>query len=174
MKRKSNRLLETDEFVFDRLLTLEHIMPEKWQRTWSLPLGLENDMFDSEERIYYQDLFLSEYRANNPEWENHPSKEGLADEAYEGPFLVAAFRNEWLQSIGNLTLTTGRHNSKMSNKPFSEKKASLFWNSLLVLNKEISGNTVWDSPQISRRTEELFRHFCSLWPSAKDFAESIS
>ena len=60
----------------------------------------------------------------------------------------------------------------MSNKPFSEKKASLFRNSLLVLNKEISGNTIWDVPQISRRTEDLFGHFCSIWPSAKDFAES--
>lgn len=177
MKRESNRLLETDALVFDKLLTLEHIMPEKWQRTWSLPLLMEDDntpVYESERRIDYQDLFLSEYRANNPEWETGPSKDGLADEAYDIPFLIAERRNELLQSMGNLTLATGRHNSKMSNKPFSEKKASLFRNSLLVLNKEISGNTIWDVPQISRRTEDLFDHFCSIWPSAKDFAESTS
>ena len=177
MKRESNRLLETGALVFDKLLTLEHIMPEKWKRTWSLPLVMENDntpMFESEERIDYQDLFLSGYRANNPEWETNPSKDGLAHEAYDIPFLVAERRNELLQSIGNLTLATGRHNSKMSNKPFSEKKASLFRNSLLVLNKEISGSTIWDVPQISRRTEDLFSHFCSIWPSAKDFAERTS
>ena len=173
MKRKRNRLLETGTLVFNNKLTLEHIMPEKWQRTWSLPLGMGDDntpVFESEERIYYQDLFLSEYRANNPEWETAPSKDGLADEAYDIPFFIAESRDKLLQSIGNLTLATGRHNSKMSNKPFSEKKASLFRNSLLVLNKEISGNTVWDVPQISRRTEDLFSHFCSIWPSAEDFA----
>lgn len=177
MKRKRNRLLETDALAFDNKLTLEHIMPEKWQRTWALPLGMEDDntpAWESEGRIYYQDLFLSDYRANHPEWETHPSKEGLADEAYTTPFSIAETRNQFLQSIGNLTLATGTHNSKMSNKPFSEKKASLFGNSLLVLNKEISGNTIWDVPQISRRTQDLFGHFCSIWPSAKDFAESIS
>ena len=176
MKRKSNRLLETGTLVFDNKLTLEHIMPEKWQRTWSLPLGMEDDntpVFESEERIYYQDLFLNEYRANNPEWETHPSKDGLADEAYDIPFFIAESRDKLLQPIGNLTLATGRHNSKMSNKPFSEKKASLFRNSLLVLNKEISGNTIWDVPQISRRTEDLFTHFCSIWPSAEDFVTRV-
>ena len=174
LKRKDNQLFETGTLLFDKLLTLEHIMPEKWQRTWSLPLlDMEDDnspVFESKEPIFYKDLFSSEYRANNLDWETNPSKEGLADEAYELSFLIAERRNELLQCIGNLTLATGRHNSKMSNKPFSEKKASLFRNSLLVLNKEISGNTAWDVPHISRRTENLFSHFCSIWPSGEDFA----
>ena len=174
MKRESNRLLETGALVFDNKLTLEHIMPEKWQRTWSLPLGMEDDntpVFESKEGIDYKDLFRSEYRANNLDWETEPSKDGLADELYEPLLHVARQRIECLQSIGNLTLVTGRHNSKMSNKPFSEKKASLFRNSLMVLNKEISGNAIWDVPQISRRTEDFFTHFCSIWPSAEDFAK---
>ena len=174
LKRKDNQLFETGTLLFDKLLTLEHIMPEKWQRTWSLPLGMEDDntpFFESEGRIYYKDLFRSEYRANNLDWETEPSKDGLADESYELLLYVAGQRIECLQSIGNLTLVTGRHNSKMSNKPFSKKKASLFRNSLMVLNKEISGNDSWDVPQIHRRTEDLFTHFCSIWPSAEDFAK---
>ena len=176
LKRKSNRLLETGTLVFDNKLTLEHIMPEKWQRTWSLPLGMEDDntpVFESKERIDYKDLFRSEYRANNLDWETEPSKDGLADKLYESLLHVATQRIGCLQSIGNLTLVTGRHNSKMSNKPFSEKRASLFRNSLMVLNKEISGNAIWDVPQISRRTEDLFTHFCSIWPSAEDFATRV-
>ena len=174
LKRKDNQLFETGTLLFDKLLTLEHIMPEKWQRTWSLPLGMEDDntpVFESEERIHYKDLFQSEYRANNPDWETEPSKDGLADRSHESLLYVAKQRIECLQSIGNLTVITGRHNSKMSNKPFSEKKASLFRNSLMVLNKEISGNAIWDVPHISRRTEDLFTHFCSIWPSAEDFLQ---
>ena len=179
MKREENRFLETDGLVFDNQLSLEHVMPEKWQRTWSLPLAMGDDnkpVFDSEDRIYYKDLFLSEYRANNPEWETEPSEDNLADhnQAYKLAFLMAGLRTEFLQSIGNLTLVTGRHNSKMSNKPFSKKKASLFRNSLLVINKEISGNNIWDIPQINKRAEDLFTYFCSIWPSAESFTESIT
>ena len=38
IKRKENRLFETDTLVFDDQLSLEHVMPEKWHGTWSLPL----------------------------------------------------------------------------------------------------------------------------------------
>ena len=38
MKREENRFLETDMLVFDNKLSLEHIMPEAWQKTWPLPL----------------------------------------------------------------------------------------------------------------------------------------
>ena len=177
MKREKNPLLETVALVSDNQLSLEHIMPEKWQRTWSLPLGMEEDgkpAYESEDRIYYEDLFSDEYRENNPEWETVPFEDGLANESYQLPFQLAQTRSALLQSIGNLTLVTGRHNSKMSNKPFSEKKASLFRNSLLVTNKEISGNNIWDIPQINRRAEDLFTYFCSIWPSAESFAESIT
>ena len=130
-------------------------------------------MFESEERIHYEDLFLDEYRENNEEWEAVPSEDGLADESYQPLFQLAQERSGLLQSIGNLTLATGRHNSKMSNKPFFEKKASLFRNSLLVINKEISGNNIWDIPQINRREANLFASFCSIWPSVESFAENI-
>ena len=174
MKRRENPLFETDTLVFDNRLSLEHIMPEKWQKTWSLPLATENEdpIFESKDRIYYKDLFRSEYRANNPEWETEPSEDGLADESYKLSFALADLRSSILQGIGNLTLVTGRHNSSMSNDPFSEKKTSLFQNSLLVMNKEIHGHDIWDFPQINRRTEDLFTYFCSIWPSAKSFIEN--
>ena len=54
-KQNENRLLETNILNFDRLLSLEHIMPEKWQNTWSLPLATEEDntpSFVCEERLF--------------------------------------------------------------------------------------------------------------------------
>lgn len=177
MKRKENRFLETDMLVFDNKLSLEHIMPEAWQKTWSLPLIKEENgqaTSGTKDRIYYNDLFSTEYKANNSEWETNPSRDGLVDEgAYNFSFAVAGLRNGWLQSIGNLTLVTRRHNSSMSNSPFPEKKASLGENSILILNKEICDQDIWDWSHIYKRTEELFTYFCKIWPSAENFAENI-
>ena len=37
-KREENQSLENNELGFNNLLSLEHIMPKKWENTWSLPL----------------------------------------------------------------------------------------------------------------------------------------
>lgn len=168
MKRKENYFLETDELVFDDKLSLEHVMPEAWQKTWSLPLNSRTDG-----KVYYKDLFSNEYKGNNSEWETNPSKDGLVDESYEESYRWAKNRNENLQSIGNLTLVTGKLNSSLSNRPFSDKSSSLRENSGLRLNKEICDQDVWDWGSISDRTEKLFTYFCSLWPSAEDFGKNI-
>ena len=175
-KQNENRLLETNILNFDRMLSLEHIMPERWQNTWSLPLATEEEdspSFDCTEKILYEELFNSHYRENNPEWQNEPSEEELADESYRSAFLVAILRRLNLNSIGNLTLLTGALNSSLSNRPFSEKKSGLFQNSLLVLNREICEYDTWDIPQIQQRTKDLCEYFYSIWPSAESFAECI-
>ena len=164
MKPKENRFLETNELVFDNRLSLEHVMPEAWQKTWSLPLDKVTGA-----KIYYKDLFSNEYKGENSEWETNPSKDGLADESYDLAFDCAKQRSLYLQSIGNLTLVTGKLNSSLSNKPFSDKRSSLSENSVLILNREICNQNVWDWPQILKRTEELFIYFRSMWPSVKDF-----
>ena len=164
MKRKENRFLETNELVFDNRLSLEHLMPEAWQKTWSLPLDKVTGA-----KIYYKDLFSNEYKGNNSEWETYPSKDGLANESYEEAFQCAKRRIEVLDSIGNLMLITGKLNSSLSNSPFPAKRSSLSENSMLIMNKGICNQSVWDSTQIRERTEELFTYFCSMWPSAEGF-----
>ena len=59
MKPKENRFLETNELVFDNRLSLEHVMPEAWQKTWSLPLDKVTGA-----KIYYKDLFSNEYKGD--------------------------------------------------------------------------------------------------------------
>ena len=95
------------------------------------------------------------------------------DQKYKLSFALVGLRSSVLQSIGNLTLVTGRHNSSMSNSPFPKKRVSLGENSILILNKEICDQENWDWGQIYKRTEELFNYFCKIWPSAENFAENI-
>ena len=176
MKRQQNRFLETDGLAFDDRLSLEHIMPEGWQKTWLLPLSIAEDdetLSESGSSIFYKDLFRDEYREYNLEWETEPSEDGLVHKSYESLLQMARRRIAFLQCIGNLTLVTGRHNSSLSNKPFSEKKESLFRNSLLVLNKEICKHNVWDSDQVLQRHLDLVNHFHSIWPSAEGFAKDF-
>ena len=178
-KRVENQSLESNELDFNNPLSLEHIMPQKWENTWSLPLLADGDppdlnpLYDCKERILYKNLFHNEYRENNPEWKTNPLEEGLADESYKSALMVAGFRREDLHHFGNLTLVTGSLNSSLSNRPFSEKKSGLFQNSLLVLNREICEYDTWDIPQIAHRTSDLCNYFYSIWPSAESFAESI-
>ena len=175
-KREGNQSLETNEFVFDNRLSLEHILPEGWQNTWSLPLATEGNggpSFDCEERIFYEELFHSEYRENNPQWRTEASDDRLVDESRRSAYSVANSRRDYLHSIGNLTLVTKSLNSSLSNRPFSEKKVSLFENSLLVLNREIFEHNTWDVRQITQRAGDLLDNFRFIWPSPDHFAESI-
>ena len=175
MKQQENPLFETNELVFNNKLSLEHIMPEAWKRTWSLPVpGKDGDFsFESEDRISYPRLFRGIYNEDQSEWVALPPDVGLADEKYEISFKIAILRDELLQNIGNLTLVSKSHNSRLSNRSFAEKKESLYRNSLLVMNKEIySRHDVWDIPQIEQRQKELFTAFCSIWPSAEYFANT--
>ena len=173
MKRKVNPFLETNQLIFDNKLSLEHIMPEKWKEHWSLPLTDNGDNL-SDNQINFKDMFTPEYKRNNPNWETELSEEGLVDESYQYPFQLAQERIQYLQSIGNLTLVTGRLNAKMSNNPFEKKRVALEKNSDLRLNREICEHSTWDIKQIQDRGNELFTIFCEIWPSAEDFAKDSS
>jgi hypothetical protein len=182
MKREENQFLETERLDFGKDLTLEHIMPEKWTATWNLPLFKYNEDGELEmleKTLMYKDLFSSEYKADNPNWEtelNRDSlKQGLADKSLEDiNFEWAMYRKRALHSIGNLTLVTGRHNSSLSNNVFPRKKESLFQNSLLMLNKEVCEYETWDWVQIDERATEMFTLFCKIWPSLEHFREGVA
>lgn len=156
-KRGSNRFVEKDEIPFNQF-TLEHIMPEKWKATWLL------DTADGSQK--YQDLFSDEYKENDRLWEYRPSAEGLKRDSYLPAFELAQERDGLKQSIGNLTVLTGRLNSSLSNISYENKRESLFHNSTLMLSKEIYTNSDWDVKQILEREEKLYSDFCLLWPAS--------
>jgi uncharacterized protein with ParB-like and HNH nuclease domain len=75
-----------------------------------------------------------------------------------------AIHDEWLDTIGNLTLTG--YNSEMSNSDFPTKKAQL-QKSHIELNKYFATVATWDEQAIARRGEILAEQALKIWP---DFA----
>ena len=73
-----------------------------------------------------------------------------------------AFHNEFVNRIGNLTLTA--YNSEMSNKLFDEKKSHIDF-SRLTLNKYFDDVSQWKSEEdINNRAEYLSKIALSIWP----------
>ena len=109
-------------------LTLEHIMPQKWETHWSLPMS------DPQERIEAEEL-----------------------------------RKQAVGAIGNLTLTTGKLNIRLSNGPWSEKKKALARHSRLLLNRNVPHHEDWNEGAISQRSRYLSNRVLQIWPSAESF-----
>jgi len=164
-KREENRLTEKDGLPFKQF-TLEHILPLKWQSNWLLPFR--------DDYLNYDEIFSENYKKNNPFWKLLPSKDGLIDESFLEVFELALERKKLQNSIGNLTVITGRLNSSMSNSAFKNKKSSLYSNSTLMLSKEICRHNDWDVSNIKRRENELCKIFCKLWPDAQWFADNTA
>lgn len=120
---KSEQFNPTDK------LTVEHIMPEKWEKNWPLPANVSDEI--EGERI----------------------------------------RNEAIATIGNLTLTTRKLNSTLSNSPWSVKREELNEHSTLSLNRQLLNDAPndWDEASIQRRSEHLAEIIAQIWPSADEF-----
>ena len=107
--------------------------------------------------------------------------EHLMPQAWEanwplGQKETAETRNHLLQTIGNLTLLTTKHNSSVSNGPWPEKRTSLMKNDVLLMNTEIQtlGASDWDEMRIEARTKDLLNHFMQIWPTPKGFKTNLA
>jgi len=80
-----------------------------------------------------------------------------------------AERDRLIHTLGNLTLLTGKLNSKVSNGPWSGaggKREGLEGHDVLFLNREIlkkAGDT-WTDDAIRRRTQEMGDIIIRIWP----------
>ena len=84
----------------------------------------------------------------SPEW-----KEYLGENASD-------IHNEWLHTIGNLTLTG--YNPELSNKPFKKKKP-LLAESNFALSKSILKVDEWNATAIENRGDELAERALHIW-----------
>ena len=143
----------------------KHVMPPRWEGTWSLPVG--------EEHEFYNDLFFEDYKNNNPGWGHRPSEDGLVNksEPYKAALRLALDRKYAVQSIGNLTIVEGPQNEMPTDFPSRKKRLS---ESNLRLNREICKHDSWDVEQIQERIENLIECFCKMWPSANSFIGEIT
>ena len=187
----------TEPAVFnDTNFTLEHVMPKNWKKTWCLPVAgtivrekdglyLNSEVGDVGVLLHYKELFTDDYIVKNPQFFadadkvkkahfGRPSRDALAKESYSHAFNLAIVRDDFLQSIGNLTLVTRRLNSRLRDKKFAEKKKILNKHSRLKLNKEIYRHDRWDVNEIRDRAEELILYFYEVWPSLDWFQENVS
>ena len=91
--------------------------------------------------------------------ENWPLPEKDNDDA-----IPKEIRDQMVDTLGNLTLTTQRLNSSLSNAPWHEKSKILRDHSVLFLNKELSQRTIWNEESIKARGKELAEVFTQVWP----------
>ena len=89
-----------------------------------------------------------------PEW-----KQMLGDD-------WANVQTTWLHRLGNLTLTAYNNNSKLSNKPFEEKKniKGGFKDSAVRLNRYVREQEQWTVSEMQTRGRLLSNRAVEIWP----------
>ena len=73
-------------------------------------------------------------------------------------------RNTLIHTVGNLTLATRRLNSSMSNDSWENKRNALLEHSVLLLNNELMGESIWDETAIRHRSRRLAKIVTEVWP----------
>jgi len=121
-------------------LSVEHIMPVKWQDHWPLP--------DGESAPTESELQLA----------------SLKTEESDTRIGKIVRRNRSLNTLGNLTLLTQSLNSTVRNGPYNDKRKELRNHSVLLLNREVTSHDSWDENKIERRSKELFNTALEIWP----------
>lgn len=83
-------------------------------------------------------------------------------------------QNEWLHTLGNLTLTG--YNSEYSDRPFQEKRdmAGGFKYSPLKLNEGLETLDRWDEVAIQARAEKLAEQAARVWAGPNLSAETLT
>jgi hypothetical protein len=83
-----------------------------------------------------------------------------------GSDTTEAERDQAVHRLGNLTLLTGRLNSKVSNGPWIEKRAALKEHDILKLNVDLldAGGELWNEDSIRQRTDNLIQAIIEIWP----------
>ena len=132
---KRTRFHETTTLAKD--LTVEHVMPRQWMKTWPLE-GVDPTV----EQIAQATFSTAE------------------DDTPVGRIVR---RNRMKNTIGNLTLLTQPLNSSVSNGPYAGKREALEKHSLLVLNREITKNETWDEGAILARSKALLPLALGIW-----------
>lgn len=76
-------------------------------------------------------------------------------------------RDALVHTLGNLTLLTGKLNTKVSNGPWAGKRAALKSHDVLMLNRDLldDGEAGWDDDLIRARTAGLTERLIRLWPT---------
>ncbi len=74
--------------------------------------------------------------------------------------------NQYINTLGNLTLVTAEWNAELSNSPFAFKKGKLA-DHILLLNHQYFNRTIprWDDHSIQERANFLLDRILEIWPA---------
>ncbi len=101
----------------------------------------------------------------------------LPDEAKVDPMTeqkAMVRRSVMLNTLGNLTLITGKFNSSLQNAAWANKRPELLKYSKMNLTRYFHGKEAddWDETAIRARTESLFAQLLRIWPDASKVASA--
>lgn len=125
---------DEDVTVNPAALTVEHIMPDRWAKKWPLPSGKTAPTEDA------YTLLLT----NEEMWSEVEQREAVKN------------------TLGNLTLLTNSLNPSLGNAGWEEKRPAIS-RSLLVLNRDVAEQEVWDEIAIRERASALVGIISSIW-----------
>ena len=126
---------KSEVIKFEVRPTVEHILPQSWQKHWPLPSGAKGLTF-----LQLQDV----------------------DEA-DKTAIETRERNRAVQRMGNLTILSQALNSDESNLGWKEKKQKLQKHSLLPINLQLHDLDKWTEKKINKRAKALFEHAVEIW-----------
>jgi uncharacterized protein with ParB-like and HNH nuclease domain len=139
----ASRTQLSEDITINSRLSIEHIMPQKWENTWPL----SNGQFVTEQMKRDAILFsLLDKEKVTPELEETNKRYHLSD------------------TFGNLTLLTTALNSSVSNSVFSTKKPLITAQSALWLNRYFQTIDSWNVNSIITRGLLLFEVAKKVWP----------
>lgn len=101
--------------------------------------------------------------------EDWPMQKGARDDDID-------VRNDLLHRLGNLTLVDHGLNSKLSNRPWAQKRKILAEEDNLYINKSLLtavGRKAWNESQIKTRGKRLADYIVEIWPHGADVTGDI-
>lgn len=126
---------KSETLKFEVRPTVEHIMPQSWQKHWPLHSGEKGYTF-----VELQDADETGQRA-----------------------IDTRERNRAVHRMGNLTIISQALNADESNLPWTKKLPKLKKHSLLPINLELHSLEKWTDKKIAKRGKELFEHAKEIW-----------
>ena len=142
---KSMRTKFNEDVEIKSRLSIEHVMPERWEKRWPLSDG----------SYLKEDASLYLLFSADDEREKEVSR-----------------RQRLKHTLGNLTLLTQPLNSRVSNGPFEKKRTQIAKQSSLALNRHFQSQESWDEEPILQRSKEMFKLARKIWPRPERAAES--
>ena len=118
---------KTEPVVYTDLkgFTIEHVMPQAWQKHWPLPV----DTYPNEDRV-----------------------------------ALASWREEFIHTIGNLTLLRDKLNPSLSARGWEYKRKKINEISKMNVNRSLVKVSDWSEDRIYERSKELWKLAIRIWP----------